>query len=592
MKRLMIILVLPLTVAISCQKMSLSDEAGPEDTRYVRTLKVGIEEDGTATRVGFDEDNSMYWHKGDAIGVQTIAGVKPMILQDDFAGMPSGIFEGSFEEEIGSYVVYPYDEFHIIDDRTLTYFIPDMRSYVSVAEEEKSFNPPMAGRIDGPAATLNHLASFFKIIVQNIPAGGEDMKLVFTADRRIAGSFVVDLSADVPVINTDDQEGGRTVTIEFDNNVEGKDAVFYIPAPLGTYGSIAVEVKDGETSLISRTWINQTVRRRTPKKGTVPVGFVAVIDGVRYKTLAEAFEAVDNQTITLVNDVEVAEPLVLAQGKKAVFDMNRRTVSGTATSASASSLISVKRSADLLIRNGSLIFAATAPDTEWGGEGQAPYPGYANNAIRNEGVLTIENAMIENRTMKGGASYVVDNYNGAKLTVNEGSEILQSGGDIAIRMFNGSDGAIDVTINGGIITGYRAVWIQLASTTATVAPVMNLTVTGGTLNSSDTVYGQAVYSYSYGNDMKNVLINVSGGVFNGDIALTGGANKTNIETVNISGGRFNGPWEGIYSYGDYEKAVGTIRITGGIFPDDPTYFLADGYQAVQTADGWVVSPVN
>lgn len=267
-------------------------------------------------------------------------------------------------------------------------------------------------------------------------------------------------------------------------------------------------------------------------------------------------------------------------------------MSGTATSASASSLISVKRGADLLIRNGSLIFAATAPDTEWGGEGQAPYPGYANNAIRNEGVLTIENAMIENRTMKGGASYVVDNYNGAKLTVNEGSEILQSGGDIAIRMFNGSDGIVDVTINGGIITGYRAVWIQLASTTASVAPVMNLTVTGGTLNSSDTVYSQAVYSYSYGNDMKNVLINVSGGVFNGDIALTGGANKTNIETVNISGGRFNGPWEGIYSYGDYEKAVGTIRITGGIFPDDPTYFLADGYQAVQTADGWVVSPVN
>ena len=40
--------------------------------------------------------------------------------------------------------------------------------------------------------------------------------------------------------------------------------------------------------------------------------------------------------------------------------------------------------------------------------------------------------------------------------------------------------------------------------------------------------------------MNNVTIDVSGGAFNGDIALAGGANKTNIETLNISGGIVNG----------------------------------------------------
>ena len=60
------------------------------------------------------------------------------------------------------------------------------------------------------------------------------------------------------------------------------------------------------------------------------------------------------------------------------------------------------------------------------------------------------------------------------------------------------------------------------------------------MTSNDQTYNQAVYSYSYGNDMKNVTIDVSGGAFNGDIALTGGANKTNIETLSISGGTFNG----------------------------------------------------
>ena len=121
---------------------------------------------------------------------------------------------------------------------------------------------------------------------------------------------------------------------------------------------------------------------------------------------------------------------------------------------------------------------------------------------------------------------------------------------------------------------------------------MKLTVTGGTLTSADQTYNQAVYSYSYGNDMKNVLIDVSGGTFNGDIALTGGSNKTNIETLNISGGTFNGAW-GFYSYGDYDKSLVTIKVTGGTYLEDPTDYLADGYLAVQGADGkWTVGAAS
>ena len=88
--------------------------------------------------------------------------------------------------------------------------------------------------------------------------------------------------------------------------------------------------------------------------------------------------------------------------------------------------------------------------------------------------------------------------------------------------------------------------------------------------------------------MKNVLINVSGGTFNGDIALTGGANKTNIETLNISGGVFNGQW-GFYSYGAEEKALETINVLGGSFPADPSAYVPTGYVAVQTDGKWVVT---
>ena len=478
----------------------------------------------------------------------------------------------------------------MLDNGQLTYVLPSSYTYASIEEEANSFNPPMIGRIDGGSSTLKHLASFFKIAVNNIPAGGDDMKFVFTADKRITGEFVVDLSADTPVIETDDSEG-NTVTIDFTNTVPGDSGAFYIPAPLGDYGTITAEIKDGDVSLLTKTWTNQTVSRKTPKRGTTGLDYVAEINGTPYQTLQAAFDAVDNQTITLVRNIALDAPLVFASGKTAVLDLNGKTVSDTSTSAATSYLLAVKSGADLTVKNGTLTLAATTPDTQWGEDGLPDYPGYANNTVRNEGSLTIENASLENKTRKGGASYVVDNYVGAKLIVNEGSVLTQSGGDIAIRMFNGSAGAIDVTVNGGTITGYRAVWIQLASTNTAVAPVMKLTVTGGTLTSADQVYNQAVYSYSYGNDMKNVLIDVSGGTFNGDIALTGGANKTNLETLNISGGTFNGAW-GFYSYGADDKAVAAIKVSGGTFLEDPSDYLADGYEAVQTDGVWTVGPVE
>ena len=572
-------------LAFSCQRDELRDEA----VRTVKTLKVGVA-DESQTKVGFDDNNAFYWHAGDRIAVLTTAGFKVMTIDPQYDRQATGVFTGEFAEDIGDYAVYPYGD-HVMDESgQLVYILPASYTYTSIEDGANSFNPPMVGKIGEGTASLAHVGSFFRISVSNIPAGGDDMKFIFTADRRITGEFVIDLSAETPVMTTDDQ-AGNTVTIDFSNDTAGSEGVFYIPAPLGTYGTITAEVRDGEVSLAGMSWTDQTVSRKTPKRGSMSVDYVATVNGTIYKTFQEALDAADGQTITIVKDLVLDSPVVVAQGNTVALDLGGNTLSGVATSAAASSLFTVRSGGDLTISNGTVSFAATTPDTQWGGEGQPPYPGYANNTISNSGTLTIENAVLENRTSKGGASYVIDNYSGAKLTINEGSVITQSGGDIAIRMFNGGSGAVDVTINGGTITGARAVWIQLASTDTAVAPVMNLTVTGGTLTSSDTNYQMAVYSYSYGNDMKNVTINVSGGTFNGDIALTGGSNKTNIETMNISGGTFNGPW-GFYSYGDFDKSLETIKVSGGTYLEDPTDYLATGYVAVQADGKWVVSPAG
>ena len=584
MKRIIYLLALAMFLALSCQKNESVDEGMSGTDNLSRALDLRVSDD-PETRVGFDNDGAFYWQKGDNVGVQTSAGLKEMTLDDEYQGQSSGVFYGDFVEPIGEYVVYPFGP-HVIDGELLTYVLPSIYTYTSIADGANSYNPPMSGVIKDDSSVLKHLASFIKICVNNIPAGGDDMKLVLVADKRLTGDFGVDLSSPTPVMMTDDEDG-NIVTINFTNTVSGSNGVFYIPVPLGFYGEMTAEVKDGEISLAAQTWTDLTVSRKTPKMGTLDIDYIAEINGAIYQSLQEALDDADNQVININHDLELDQPVVLPTGKTVIIDLNGHTMSSTSTSAAASNLISVKGGAGLTIRNGSVVFAATTPDTQWGGEGQPPYPGYANNTIRNEGVLTIENAHLENKTQKGGASYVIDNYNGAKLTIGEGAVITQSGGDIAIRMFNGSAGEIDVTINGGTISGYRAVWIQLASNAPAVAPTMKLTVNGGTLTSTETTYNQVVYSYSYGNDMKNVLINVTGGTFNGDIALTGGANKTNLETLNISGGTFNGSY-GFYSYGADEKALEAITVTGGSFPEDPSDYVPTGYGAVETDGRWNV----
>ena len=586
MKQVIYIMPLAVLLAASCQKNDLTEDSVNGKSEHYKTLTVGVDDD-EYTKVGFDADNSFYWHKGDRIGVLTEAGLKEMTLDEQYHKKATGVFYGDFLEDFGEYVIYPYGS-HLIENEVLKFILPASYTYASIEDDMNSFNPPMLGHIVGNSALLRHLASFFKITVTNIPAGGEDMKLIFTADKRITGEFIADLGAETPIIVTDDS-AGNTVNINFSNTVAGATGTFYIPAPLGSYGTITADIMAGDILIASKTWTDQILNRATPKRGTIEVDYIAAIDVLPFGSLQDAIDAADNQTITLAKNLVLDSPLEIASGKSVTLDLDGHTLSEVATSAAASCLMAVKSGGSLTIKNGTITYAATTPDTAWGGEGQPPYPGYANNAIRNEGTLIIENATIENKTSKGGASYVIDNYAGANLTINEGAVLTQSGGDIAIRMFNGGSGAINVTINGGTISGYRAVWIQLASNNTAVAPIMNLTVTGGTLTSTEQTYNQAIYSYSYGNDMRNVLIDVSGGTFNGDIALTGGANKTNLETLNISGGLFNGQW-GFYSYGADEKALEAITVTGGTFMTDPTYYLDAGYTAVEADGKWTVVP--
>ena len=204
------------------------------------------------------------------------------------------------------------------------------------------------------------------------------------------------------------------------------------------------------------------------------------------------------------------------------------------------------------------------------GEADSAYS-KGNYTISNCGTLTIDGATISNNTAKmSHAYYAIDNNSNntpATLTINSGKVVNTT--SYAIRQIANKDNSI--TVNGGEVEGTRAFWIQLPGSNTAVAPNATLNVNGGTLNATgETGYKLAVYSYNYGNDLKNVKINITDGVVNGDIALTGGKNKTNIESVNISGGTINGD---VYSYGEDALAAEAINITGGTISNNTLYVL-------------------
>ncbi len=303
-----------------------------------------------------------------------------------------------------------------------------------------------------------------------------------------------------------------------------------------------------------------------------------------YLTLAEAINAAtENQVVTVCADVELENTLTIAAGKVVTLDLNGKVVSGVSATAGTTAVITNKGNLTVKssVEGGKITTNALYPDTNWGSEG---FPSYANNTVRNEGTFTLVSGTIENTSAAGGATYAIDNYNGSTTNINGGLVVCEN--NIAIRLFCGDNIALNV--NDGEVKGTRALWIQLASSTASVAPNVDVNIEGGTLTATGNgEYKLAIYSYSYGNNMQNVEINISGGTFNGDIALTGGENKDKVETLNITGGTFNGKDGDVYSYGDDAKAIEAITIKGGTFKTNAAekYAEDDNFIFVENAEG-------
>ena len=289
--------------------------------------------------------------------------------------------------------------------------------------------------------------------------------------------------------------------VKLDGNGNGTLDILVLSQAVQTAGfenaQAALDTAFGKTSEKAAEWFGGVSIPSAP--------FVSTVEDLK-----AALEA--GESVSLATDLVLDEAFVIAAGKTATIDLAGNELSFVSTEAKASCAIDNKGT--LTLKNGTVSYE---------GVGDANF-GYGTNTINNSGKLIIDGTTIINTT-NAGSSNAIDCAPGSELIVNDG--VIKSE-KVTIRVRDNAT----VTINGGDISGARAVQIHLFQN---VKAATTLTINGGTFTGD-----YALYSYAYGNcTFDQTTVNITGGTFNGIVAF-GGGNKTATETVNITGGTFNG----------------------------------------------------
>ena len=138
----------------------------------------------------------------------------------------------------------------------------------------------------------------------------------------------------------------------------------------------------------------------------------------------------------------------------------------------------------------------------------------------------------------------------------------------------------EVSVDNGSYTGQNAVFLY---NTGGV-----ITITGGSFTGSNNAISIDNSSYN-SNWQAPSVVNVEAGTFNGSLYLDAQGNANASSTLNISGGSFSA------EAGQLFKVNGTkshIVITGGSFSEDPSAYVANGYEATQEGAVWTVSAIE
>lgn len=347
--------------------------------------------------------------------------------------------------------------------------------------------------------------------------------------------------------------------------------------------------------------VNGKLDTSSPGKKTITVAYGAQTVAFEYivaNFLVRTYDELENavsqegEFVVLMNDISVNSSgtgISIPKDSVKTLELNGHVLSfmpdlsGTTELIKNEGVLTIQDSSDEKndgSGTGVITNKALNPDDKWSDEDpEHPFPFYANNTITNKGQLTIESGLIENLTSSGAAYAIDNNSNTSDAVVSVKGGKIVSPRNFAIRMFaNSTKHKNVVNVSGGVIEGIRAIWLQLPGASGE-EKLAEMKISGGTLRSIDEEYNLAIYSYTFGDSFGKTKITITGGIFEGDVAFTGGSRKTPTETVVVSGGYFRGRY-GVYSYGLMEPFI-----TGGTFASNPSDYVDSKTHQVNVKDG-------
>ena len=174
--------------------------------------------------------------------------------------------------------------------------------------------------------------------------------------------------------------------------------------------------------------------------------------------------------------------------------------------------------------------------------------GKGNYTISNQGTLTVNGGKITIANLSAHAKYPIDNNSttgDAVLVINGGH--LYNYNTSAIRQFcNSTTYKNSVTINGGLIEGYSAIWMQNPGKNTVNG---SLTVNGGEIRSTAKAYVEGTAELKDVSSKIYCTIAGNGGAWSADsfVSITGGIFNENVylaedapANVTVEGATFNG----------------------------------------------------
>ena len=310
----------------------------------------------------------------------------------------------------------------------------------------------------------------------------------------------------------------------------------------------------------------------------------AKIGDQEYATLQEAVNKTKGDaTIQMLKDVQ--EDVTIAEDDTITIDLNGKTITNV--------------SGHTITNAGNLTVT---------GEGTVDNVTHKKGALVNTGTVILKGGTFtrsaeesKSPTDNGGNSwYVIDNQ--GKMTISDNAEIINNGyySSLIRNMGSSAEKMASLEINGGKIEQKHFIAVKNDD-------FGKITVTGGTITSDE----QAIQNWTEvsvtGGDINGKVVTwaYTGGAASkteiaGDVDITGNVMAVNydggktIPTVSITGGKITGEVQkGEYKNNsivltDPDATSSDISITGGTFSTNPGKYIADGYLADKTEDGYQI----